>query len=118
VHPDADLLARTNGQCGLQTISEDSFHHLSEYIADQDALLAAVGPFLTEQKLGTLRPSVSVFIDQARNDPAIPWATSHQLALGWCAQGADVQFWTNEAPPFANSLDVDHSITYLVDGER
>jgi phosphoglycolate phosphatase-like HAD superfamily hydrolase len=34
------------------------------------------------------------------------------------AQGADVQFFTNEEPPFLNTLAVNHGLAELVDGER
>jgi hypothetical protein len=43
---------------------------------------------------------------------------AHQLALDWCAQGADVQFFTNEQPPFPNKLAANHGLAQLVDGER
>jgi hypothetical protein len=47
-----------------------------------------------------------------------PWDGAHQLALDWCAKGADVEFWTNEEPPFLNKLDINHLLPYFVDGER
>jgi triacylglycerol lipase len=59
-----------------------------------------------------------VLIDHNRFDPVVPWGPSRQLALDWCAQGANVQFWTNEQPPFLNKLSVNHGLAYLVDGER
>ena len=34
------------------------------------------------------------------------------------AKGADVEFWTNEEPPFFNKLDINHLLPYFVDGER
>lgn len=48
----------------------------------------------------------------------MPWHQAHQVALDWCAKGADVQFWTNEQPPFLNKLSVNHALTSYVDGER
>ena len=33
-------------------------------------------------------------------------------------KGADVQFWTNEEPPFLNKAIVNHALPMLVDGER
>jgi hypothetical protein len=32
--------------------------------------------------------------------------------------GADVQFWTNEEPPFLNKMDVNNLLQPYVDGER
>ena len=53
-----------------------------------------------------------------RYDPLIPWAGAHQLALDWCAQRADVEFWTNEQPAFLKQ-DIDqHLLPYFVNGER
>jgi triacylglycerol lipase len=71
-----------------------------------------------DQRIGRYRPAASVFIDQNRFDGVVPWVPTHQLALDWCAQGADVQFFTNEQPPFLNKLAVNHGLAQLVDGER
>jgi hypothetical protein len=53
-----------------------------------------------------------------RYDPLIPWAGAHRLALDWCAQRADVEFWTNEQPAFLNKTSINHLLPYFVDGER
>jgi hypothetical protein len=39
-------------------------------------------------------------------------------ALEWCAKGADVEFCTNEEPPFLNKLAINYFLTNYVDGER
>ena len=39
-----------------------------------------------------------------RYDPLVPWTAANQLGRDWCAQGADVEFRTNEEPPFLNKL--------------
>jgi triacylglycerol lipase len=59
-----------------------------------------------------------VFIDHNRYDPFIPWQGGHQLAIDWCDKGADVQFWTNEQPPFLNKTATNHFLALFVDGER
>ena len=46
-----------------------------------------------------------------------PWTTANQLGRDWCALGADVQFHTNEEPPFLNKTGTNHILTFLVDGE-
>jgi hypothetical protein len=33
-------------------------------------------------------------------------------------QGADVEFWTNEQPPFLNKTGANSMMTYFVEGER
>ena len=48
----------------------------------------------------------------------MPWTAANQLGRDWCALGADVQFWTNEQPPFLNKAVVKHALTMLVEGER
>jgi hypothetical protein len=50
--------------------------------------------------------------------PRVPWTAANQLGRDWCALGADVQFWTNEQPPFLNKAMVNHALTMLVEGER
>jgi len=49
--------------------------------------------------------------------PLVPWTAANQLGRDWCAQGADVEFHTNEEPPFLNKLVVNHALPMLVDGE-
>jgi len=41
-----------------------------------------------------------------------------KLGLDWCARAANVEFWTNQQPPFLNKLAVNNALTPLVDGER
>jgi triacylglycerol lipase len=71
-----------------------------------------------DQKIGRYRPQAPVLVVSNRFDPLVPWAPAAQMARDWCAQGADVQFWTNEQPPLFNKLGVNHALPYLVDGER
>jgi hypothetical protein len=56
-----------------------------------------------------------VLIDGNRYDPLVPWTAANQLGRDWC--GADVEFRTNEEPPFLNKLVVNHAPPMLVDGE-
>jgi triacylglycerol lipase len=68
--------------------------------------------------LGTLKPNAPTLISTNRFDSFAPWMLSRQLALDWCGHGADVQFWTNDQPPFLNKLSINHLLPYFVDGER
>ena len=70
------------------------------------------------QRIGRYKPNAPVMILSNRYDPLVPWTAANQLGRDWCAQGADVQFWTNEEPPFLNKAIVNHALPMLVDGER
>jgi triacylglycerol lipase len=59
-----------------------------------------------------------VQLDTNRWDPLFPWVGARQLAADWCAQGADVEFWTNDQPPFLNKTGTNSMMTYFVEGER
>jgi len=47
----------------------------------------------------------------------VPWTAANQFGRDWCALGADVEFHTNEEPPFLNKLVVNHALPMFVDGE-
>ncbi len=116
-----DLLSKTKDQCVAETALTFGFHHLFEYFNEDPAQALSGEPFrslLDLQRIGRLKPTAPVFIDSNRFDPLVPWTGANQLGRDWCAQGVDVQFWTNEQPPFLNKLDVNHVLTPLVDGER
>lgn len=116
-----DLLNRTRDQCLTETALTFSFHPVREYFnADSQELLQhePLRTLLDEQRIGRDRPAAPVLIDLNRWDTLTPWDGGHQLALDWCAQGADVEFWTNEQPPIFNKLAVNHALTYFVDGEH
>lgn len=116
-----DLLNKTKDQCVIETFLTFAFHRMQEYFTSDPFELMHREPLKTifaQQKLGQLRPSAPVFVDHNRFDPLVPYVPSRQMALDWCAQGADVEFWTNEQPPLLNKLVVNHGMAYFVDGER
>lgn len=115
------MLDNTVNQCVVQTLADYTFRHLQGWFVTDPYELLAAEPYKTlldEQKLGRLRPSAPVFIDQNRWDPVVPWVGSRQLAVDWCSRGAGVEFFTNDQPPFLNKLVVNHALAALVDGER
>lgn len=115
------LLNRTKEQCVAETLFEFSFHHLDEYFDADLSEMVKAEPFKSLfdlQRIGRYKPAAPVLIDINRFDPLVPWTAANQLGRDWCAQGADVEFWTNEQPPFLNKLAVNHALTMLVDGER
>jgi hypothetical protein len=107
--------------CLLQTIADYAFRHVRFWFNTDPVELMSSEPLkgiLAGQRLGSLKPKAPVFIQSNRYDPLIPWGGAHQLALDWCARGADVEFWTNEQPPFLNKTSINHLLPYFVDGER
>lgn len=116
-----DLLSRTKNQCVLETFMTFGLHHMSSYFNEAPEKAITTEPLkrLFElQRIGRRKPNAPVFIDSNRYDPLSPWTGNNQLGRDWCGQGADIEFWTNEEPPFMNKLIVNHVLTYFMDGER
>ncbi|OBF28066.1 lipase family protein [Mycobacterium sp. ACS4331] len=115
-----DLLYKTKTQCVAETLTKFMFRHLQPYFTEPVAEMMQQEPFrgLFElQRLGTLRPNSPMLININRFDPLVPWTGANQLGRDWCAMGADVEFRTNEQPPFLNKAIVNHGLPMLVDGE-
>lgn len=116
-----DLIDKTQNQCFFETMLTYGFHHLHEYFTQDPRQVVFEEPLkslLDLQRIGRYKPNAPVFIDSNRYDPLVPWTVANQLGRDWCAQDADVQFWTNEQPPFLNKTGFNHNLTYFVDGER
>lgn len=116
-----DLLQKVQDQCIAETISKFMFRHLQPYFNVDIFATVNEEPFASlfdMQKLGKFRPNAPAMILSNRFDPLVPWTAANQLGRDWCAQGADVQFWTNEQPPFLNKMVINHALPMLVDGER
>ncbi len=117
----ADLLSKTQDQCVAETLFKFMFRHIQPYFNEDIKQVVTNEPFKSLfdlQKLGRLRPASPVLIVINRFDPLVPWTGANQLGRDWCAQGVDVQFWTNEQPPFLNKAVINHALPMLVDGER
>jgi hypothetical protein len=115
-----DLIAKVADQCIAETIAKFMFRHLQPYFNRDIYQLVNEEPFRTlfdQQKIGRLKPNSPVLINSNRYDPLVPWTAANQLGRDWCAQGADVEFRTNEEPPLFNKLVVNHALPMLVDGE-
>lgn len=116
-----DLLQKVQDQCIAETIAKFMFRHLQPYFYDDIFQTVNKEPFTTlfdMQRIGKYKPNAPALILSNRYDPLVPWTGANQLGRDWCAQGADVQFWTNEEPPFLNKLVINHALPMLVDGER
>lgn len=116
----ADLLEKVQDQCIAETVAKFMFRHLQPYFTEDITDLVAEEPFKTlfdMQRIGYLKPNAPVLINSNRFDPLVPWTGANQLGRDWCARGADVEFRTNEEPPFLNKLVINHALPMLVDGE-
>ncbi|GLP77008.1 secretory lipase family protein [Mycobacterium antarcticum] len=115
-----DLLQEVQDQCIAETVSKFMFRHLQPYFTEDLISLVEREPFRSLfdlQRIGTLKPAAPVLINSNRFDPLVPWTGANQLGHDWCAKGADVEFRTNEQPPFLNKLVINHALPMLVDGE-
>ncbi len=115
-----DFVFKVADQCVAETLTKFMFRHLQPYFNEDINTLVNEEPFSSlfdEQRLGRFKPNAPVMILSNRFDPLVPWTGANQLGRDWCAQGADVEFWTNEEPPFLNKLVVNHALPMLVDGE-
>jgi len=116
-----DFLQKTRYECVDEVVLKFGFRHLQPYFNQDVRQMFGAEPIrsvLGAQRLGSLKPHAPVNIDINRFDPLIPWIGARQLAADWCSQGVDVEFWTNEQPPFLNKVAVNTLVTYFVDGER
>jgi hypothetical protein len=114
------MLESVSRQCVGQTLLDFMFRHIQPYFTEDIHQLVDEEPFSTmfeDQRIGRFKPNAPVMIDSNRYDPLVPWTAANQLGRDWCAQGADVEFRTNEEPPFLNKLVINHALPMLVDGE-
>jgi Secretory lipase len=114
------MLESVSRQCVVQTLIDFMFRHLQPYFTEDIYQLVNEEPLSTlldAQRIGRYRPNAPVLINSNRYDPLVPWTAANQLGRDWCALGADVEFRTNEEPPFLNKLIVNHGLPMLVDGE-
>jgi triacylglycerol lipase len=116
-----DFIYKVADQCVAETLAKFMFRHLQPYFTEDINQLVNEEPFshlFDEQKLGRFKPNAPALILSNRYDPLVPWTGANQLGRDWCAKGADVEFFTNEEPPFLNKAIVNHALPMLVDGER
>ncbi|MER5755220.1 alpha/beta fold hydrolase [Streptomyces sp. NPDC002088] len=83
---------------------------LSDIIAATPALQA----FLDSQRIGTLKPSSPVRLVTGVSDNLVPHAQARQLAVGWCAKGADVTYKAVVLPSVGSAL-LNHFAPLLTD---
>ena len=114
------MLESTSRECVFQTLLDFTFRHLQFYFNEDPTQVfneEPVSSLSDLQRIGRYKPDAPVLIDINRYDPLVPWTAANQLGHNWCAMGADVQFHTNEEPPFLNKTGTNHILTEFVDGE-
>ncbi|MGW3107773.1 lipase family protein [Streptomyces sp. NPDC001100] len=83
---------------------------LSDIIAATPAFQA----YVDEQRIGTLKPSGPVRLATGVSDNLVPHAQARQLAVDWCAKGADVTYKPVVLPSVGSAL-VNHFAPLLTD---
>ncbi len=89
-------------QCIAETIAKFMFRHLQPYFNRRHLSIGQRGTvqeLFDVQRIGRYKPNAPVMILSNRYDPLVPWTGANQLGRDWCAQGADVEFWTNPKFP-------------------
>ncbi|NKR29110.1 alpha/beta fold hydrolase [Rhodococcus hoagii] len=106
-------------QCVPETIARYGLHRTTEWTKDGRSLaelidaLPSVSAVVDEQRIGRSTPGSPVLIVQGRNDDLIPHNQATRLAADWCAQGATVEFRTEEIPPIAPGFVVGHGLAMV-----
>lgn len=83
---------------------------ISAIIESEPALKA----FLTEQRIGTLKPAGPVRLATGVNDDLVPHAQARRLAVDWCGKGADVTYQPVSLPDTGRAL-LNHFAPLLTD---
>ncbi|MFJ8487286.1 alpha/beta fold hydrolase [Streptomyces sp. NPDC094038] len=83
---------------------------ISDIIADTPALRS----FLDSQRIGTLKPSGPVRLATGVSDNLVPHAQARQLAVDWCAKGANVTYKPVVLPDVGSAL-LNHFAPLLTD---
>jgi hypothetical protein len=71
--------------------------------------------FLEEQRIGTLKPASPVRLATGVQDDIVGHAQARQLAVDWCAKGADVTYVPVRLPDLGEGLLTNHLAPLLAD---
>lgn len=109
IDPNANLNAA--GQDYVKRIENSCVLDLFQFAGTKSSTITANGQPLTsyfsqapwagvlaDNKIGTIRPTVPVYVDHSLLDDTIPYAVGKAMAKSWCAKGANVYFSTNISP--------------------
>ncbi|GAA3194089.1 lipase family protein [Actinocorallia longicatena] len=84
---------------------------LSEVIAANPAAQAS----LNAQRIGTLKPTTAVRVVTGTQDDIVPHAQARQLAVDWCAKGANVTYDPVVLPNLGDKILTNHLTPLLTD---
>ncbi|MFD7136228.1 alpha/beta fold hydrolase [Streptomyces sp. NPDC059894] len=101
------LLAYNSARSNAWTTDGSS---LGDIIEAEPALKA----FLADQRIGTLEPASPVRVATGTTDDLVPHAQARELAVDWCAKGADVTYKPVVTPPLGRAL-LNHFAPLLAD---
>ncbi|GGR42097.1 dienelactone hydrolase [Nocardioides luteus] len=74
-----------------------------------------VQAIISEQKLGNLSPQIPVRVATGTQDDIVPHAQARQLAVDWCAKGAEVTYKPVILPNLGDGLVTNHLVPLLTD---
>jgi pimeloyl-ACP methyl ester carboxylesterase len=83
---------------------------ISDIIQSEPALTA----FLDQQRIGRIEPASPVRVSTGTSDNLVPHAQARQLAVDWCAKGADVTYKPIALPNLGSAL-INHFTPLLTD---
>lgn len=114
-----DFITAVKGECLAETVLRFGFQQSSIYTVSGLPFTSFLGvePFksiIAEQRVGGLAPTAPVYIWQGRNDDAVPFAQSLQLAKDWCAQGATVKFKEYGFPAILPGAGIGHVLPFAL----
>ena len=88
------LLSQSQSVClvsvdGFSTILDTAFHHITDYTSSNPLATTAWQARLTQNKLGSGKPTVPVFQYHALADEIVPFAQASTLHDTYCAKGVN-----------------------------
>ncbi|WP_285189494.1 lipase family protein [Rhodococcus sp. MEB041] len=109
-----EWLATVAGQCLFQTSARYALHRSSEYTTTGEPLLTilrripAAEEVLSDNRLGLVAPSGSVWLDSATSDDIVPFDQAAELDTSWCAAGGNIRFAPQQLPEVLPGLGIGH----------
>lgn len=96
------FLTETEDDCVFDLFNA-AFQKSENLTADGQSLDALIQrqPFasmVADQRIGRTRPSAPVLLTHSLLDDIVPYKVGRQLAVDWCARGANVRLSTNSTP--------------------
>ncbi|KZF12649.1 hypothetical protein A2J03_17480 [Rhodococcus sp. EPR-157] len=109
-------LSNVAKQCLFQTAAEFGQHRTAEYTSTGEPLLTILARIpeaaqvLEENRLGSVVPTGTIWLDSATSDDIVPYAQAADLAAEWCEAGARIKFEPQHLPDVFPTSGVGHLI--------